>query len=160
MVFPDPQGYEDWVSALESGSKKAADIVYGFFFSDEYINQWKSNTAIVTDFYHAMMNRAPEPGGLAYWTKRLDIGMSMQVLNHGFVFGQRIGQVPDRRPVARVIAPEIRIDLKLCGHTVPGNQGIGPADHRRMRTVSRFRIAQCFPQQLRGEQRRFKSYRT
>lgn len=90
---PDPQGYKDWVSALESGSKNAADIVSGFFFSDEYTGRGKDNTAIVTDFYHAMLNRTPDSGGLANWKNALDIGMSMQVLNHGFVESREFGEI-------------------------------------------------------------------
>ncbi len=82
---PDEEGYADWVQKLNSGEKSASDIIYGFFFSKEYTDKQKSNEEIVTDFYHAMLSREPDAAGLADWVEHLNIGMTMQSINYGFV---------------------------------------------------------------------------
>ncbi len=82
---PDIDGYNYWVEELNSGRRCASDLVYGFFFSEEYVSKNKSSDEIVTDFYNAMLNRAPDEAGFADWKKRIDVGCSMQVLNAGFV---------------------------------------------------------------------------
>ncbi|MBO6213921.1 MAG: DUF4214 domain-containing protein, partial [Lachnospiraceae bacterium] len=90
---PDQSGYTDWTNRLTSGEAEASDLVYGFFFSDEYIGKNKSNGEIVTDFYKTMLNREPDEGGYANWVHDLDIGMSMQAINAGFVNSAEFGQV-------------------------------------------------------------------
>ena len=82
---PDQGGLESWVYQLETGRMKAADIVQGFFNSTEYQSKGKTNDEIVTDCYKAMLNREPEPTGLAFWKMRLDVGMTSDSVCAGFV---------------------------------------------------------------------------
>ncbi len=82
---PDTEGYNYWVNKLNSKELAAADIVSGFFGSDEYKSFGKSNGAIVTDFYAAMLDRTPDEEGYNYWTNRLNIGMTGQSIAAGFV---------------------------------------------------------------------------
>ncbi len=82
---PESDGYDYWVSELNSGAQSASDVVLGFFFSSEYQNKNKSNEKIVVDFYNAMLGREPDSEGMQYWIKYLEIGMTMRSIARGFV---------------------------------------------------------------------------
>jgi hypothetical protein len=82
---PDISGYADWTLKLYNHQKTAADIVHGFFFSQEYLRRNKSNAQIVTDYYRAMLNRTPDSEGNQYWQNRLNVGMTMDAISAGFV---------------------------------------------------------------------------
>ena len=82
---PEELGFNYWVRQLESGRATAAELVDGFFQSNEYKAKGKSNDEIVTDCYQAMMNRNPDEGGYNYWMERLDVGMSSSAICAGFV---------------------------------------------------------------------------
>lgn len=81
----DPVGLKDWTDGLMDGTFTAADIVSGFFNSDEYHLKNKSNKEIVTDCYKAMLGRDPDKTGLEGWVDALDIGMTSQAILAGFV---------------------------------------------------------------------------
>lgn len=85
---PDPEGFASWVRDLYSGKRTAADIVSGFFNSNEYRTSKKTSSEIVADCYHAMMNRDPDAGGRADWMRRLNIGMTPNAVLYGFVGSQ------------------------------------------------------------------------
>ena len=82
---PDADGLNYWVNELNSGRRKAASAVAGFFESKEYQNKSKNNDAVVTDCYNAMLNRAPDAAGKADWEKRLNVGMTSRAVLSGFV---------------------------------------------------------------------------
>ena len=82
---PDPTGFSSWVAALDGGTATAADLVYGFFNSPEYLLKGKSSEAVITDCYYTMLNRAPDALGMASWKQALDIGMTSDVVCAGFV---------------------------------------------------------------------------
>ena len=82
---PDDAGFADWVGKLKSGAATAADILVGFFNSPEYLIRNKSYQEIITDAYRAMMNRAPDAGGMDYWYQRLYYGMTPNAILAGFV---------------------------------------------------------------------------
>ena len=82
---PDPAGFDSWVKSLDDGTATAADLVYGFFNSGEYMGKGKSSAEIVTDCYRTMLNRDPDAAGLEAWEKALDVGMSSDVVCAGFV---------------------------------------------------------------------------
>ena len=82
---PEPEGFTFWVEKLESGKLKAADLVQSFLGSEEYKSLGKTNEQVVTDCYQVMLNRDPEPDGMTFWKKRLDIGMTFNSVCSGFV---------------------------------------------------------------------------
>jgi len=82
---PDPAGLEYWVRGLNDGWLSAADLVIGFAESPEYKASGKTNEQIVTDLYHAMLGRDPDPAGLKDWTTTLNIGMTPRKVMAGFV---------------------------------------------------------------------------
>ena len=82
---PDSIGLNKWVSQLNRKQKTAADLINGFFYSDEYKNKKKSANDMIKDCYMAMLNRNPDSKGLADWKKRFDAGMTIQAVCKGFV---------------------------------------------------------------------------
>lgn len=82
---PDTAGLNKWVSQLNKKQKTAADLINGFFYSDEYKNKKKTANAMIKDCYKAMLNRNPDSKGLADWKKRFDAGMTIQAVCKGFV---------------------------------------------------------------------------
>ena len=93
---PDAEGFQYWVNKLDSGECGAAEIVNGFFNSNEYNAQNKSNEEIVTDCYNAMLNRDPDEGGKEFWEKRLDVGMSADAVCAGFVESTEFNKLADQ----------------------------------------------------------------
>jgi hypothetical protein len=85
---PDEAGLNDWVSQLESGKAKAADIVTGFFNSREYKGKNKKNEEVVKDCYNAMLGRNPDAGGATYWKAIMDYGMTSDRVCAGFLGSQ------------------------------------------------------------------------
>lgn len=85
---PDAAGLNDWVSQLESGKAKAADIVTGFFNSPEYKGKNKKNEEVVKDCYNAMLGRNPDEGGATYWKAIMDYGMTSDRVCAGFLGSQ------------------------------------------------------------------------
>ena len=93
---PDAEGFQYWVDKLDSGECGAAEIVNGFFNSNEYNAQNKSNEEIVTDCYNAMLNRDPDEGGKEFWEERLDVGMSADAVCSGFVESTEFNKLADQ----------------------------------------------------------------
>ncbi len=82
----DPDaGYQTWVDALNNGTLSGAEVISGFFGSQEYKGKGKTNAEIVTDCYNGMLGRGADPEGMATWTARLDIGMTADAILKGFV---------------------------------------------------------------------------
>ncbi len=81
---PDQAGLEDWTGRLKSGERTAAEIIDGFVNSDEFKNKKLSNEEAVTVLYNAMLDRDPDAGGLASWTKVLEAGNPFGAVINGF----------------------------------------------------------------------------
>ncbi len=64
---PDAPGLAGWANSLKNESYAGDDIAKGFVFSDEFINQNKSDEEFVTTLYRAFFNREPDPGGFSGW---------------------------------------------------------------------------------------------
>ena len=93
---PDKDGFSSWVKTLDEGIATAADLVYGFFNSNEYTAKGKNNKEIITDCYETMLNRKPDAAGLAGWKQALDIGMSADVVCAGFVGSDEFTALADQ----------------------------------------------------------------
>ena len=70
---PDIGGLDHWTKKLQHGSSLAS-VASQFATSSEFQTTYGSlsNQAFVTAIYQNIFDRAPDPTGLAYWTKRLD----------------------------------------------------------------------------------------
>jgi Tol biopolymer transport system component len=70
---PDTGGMTYWTNQL-TGGKKLAQVAAQFATSSEFKTKYGSlsNSAFVTKIYQNIFNRNPDPGGLAYWTNKLN----------------------------------------------------------------------------------------
>jgi Tol biopolymer transport system component len=70
---PDTGGMTYWTNQL-TGGKKLAQVAAQFATSSEFKTKYGSlsNTAFVTKIYQNIFDRDPDPGGLAYWTNKLN----------------------------------------------------------------------------------------
>ncbi|MFN8016844.1 MAG: DUF4214 domain-containing protein [Acidimicrobiales bacterium] len=70
---PDTSGMAYWTNQLSAG-KKLSVVAKQFAASSEFQNKYGalSNQAFVAKIYQNIFERDPDPGGLAYWTKKLD----------------------------------------------------------------------------------------
>ncbi len=82
---PDEGGLDDWYGKLTDHEVTAAEVVYGFFFSNEYIEKDKDNVAYINDLYHCMLGRDGDPEGVAYWKVRLDACVPRLNILKGFI---------------------------------------------------------------------------
>ncbi|HQR18044.1 MAG TPA: DUF4214 domain-containing protein [Gemmatimonadales bacterium] len=57
-----------------------------FFTSPEYLAFGRDDTGFATDLYTTFFNRAPDAGGLAFWTGQLAAGMPREVMLASFMF--------------------------------------------------------------------------
>lgn len=82
---PDETGKQDWYLKLVNREKSASEVVYGFFFSDEYLDKEKDNYSYILDLYECMLGREGEPDGIAYWKIMLDAGVPRKNILKGFL---------------------------------------------------------------------------
>lgn len=71
---PDADGVGFWISAMEKGYSLVT-VAENFIASPEYQKAYGtglSNQAIVTKYYQNILHRAPEQGGLDFWSGVLD----------------------------------------------------------------------------------------
>lgn len=66
---PDPIGLAGWVDALRTNQWTVAQVASFFYASDEYFNDHAhgSGSEWVTQLYEKLLNRSPDPLGLAQW---------------------------------------------------------------------------------------------
>ncbi len=83
--LPDPDGHSYWMSSLTNGMEYLT-AVEGFVNSPEFQNVYGplTNPQFVTLLYNNVLDRAPDPGGQAYWEGRLAGGMSREEVVAGF----------------------------------------------------------------------------
>lgn len=89
---PDAAGLASWVSAAQSGMP-VARIAAEFYGSAEYRRRSGSEEAWVRDLYEALLFRAPDPAGLAYWVGQLRSGVPASQIAHAFYQSPETGQV-------------------------------------------------------------------
>lgn|GEM_PF-3343316 len=80
----DTSGLNNWTGKLNKGASSGADVVKGFFESEEYIGKNKSNENYVIDLYKALFDRNPDASGKAGWLSVLGSGGSRRSLLSGF----------------------------------------------------------------------------
>ena len=81
---PDEGGLKAWSTELTNNRLTAAEVAAGFFGSQEYRNQRKSNRDFAIDLYHTMMDREPDLPGLENWTTHMSNGMGRSTVFNGF----------------------------------------------------------------------------
>ena len=81
---PDQNGLNTWAQRLSSSTHNGAMAAFGFFFSAEMERRNLSNGEFVEILYNALMGRAPDSNGKAYWVNLLDNGISRRGVFRGF----------------------------------------------------------------------------
>lgn len=81
---PDADGLEYWKARMRAGAT-AADLVLGFFESDEMTNRNLSDSEYLEYAYSAILGRSPDADGKAYWLKELSEGCTRKYILTGFV---------------------------------------------------------------------------
>lgn len=83
---PDPGGKAHWLQVLGQGAS-VKSVVQDFIHSPEYKIRFvtgHSHSDIVRGLYKHVLARPADPGGLAYWTGRLDSGVGFDQVADGF----------------------------------------------------------------------------
>lgn len=82
---PDPAGLRNWTTVLANGRDYSA-VVAGFVESAEFRSRFGAldDTGFVTLLYRNVLDRAPDPAGLADWLAKLAGGASRATVVAGF----------------------------------------------------------------------------
>ena len=81
----DAGGLAYWSKGLYEHTATGKSILYNFFLSSEMQNMGLTNQEYVRRIYKTMLDRAPDTGGLNYWTGQLDNGASPTAVINGFI---------------------------------------------------------------------------
>ena len=95
---PDPGGLAYWqgemtrLQGLGVDVQEAFRVMAGWFFtSAEYLGRNTGDAQYVTDLYRTFFQRAPDAGGLGFWTGQLAAGMPRAVALYSFLFSAEFG---------------------------------------------------------------------
>ena len=84
----DASGRRDWIRLLLNGSNSAADVVRGFFNSQEFLKKNLSDEDFVERLYLTLFDRNSDPTGKADWLRNLKNGSSRNQILNGFIGSQ------------------------------------------------------------------------
>lgn len=75
LRLPDPGGLRYWVGKVEKGASLAS-VSRQFSLSPEFVRRYQgqNNRTFVTNLYLNAYGRPGDPGGIDFWTNRLDTG--------------------------------------------------------------------------------------
>lgn len=63
----DGEGVYYWAYRMANYECTGTEAAYGFFFSDELVNQNISDSEFITRMYRTFFNREPDQAGYNYW---------------------------------------------------------------------------------------------
>ena len=89
----DASGVEYWTSVLMKKEKTAAEVGYGFVFSEEYKNKNAKDDAFVEMLYNVFMNRKSDKEGKNYWVGLLQKGYSRRYVYRKFAHSQEFSDI-------------------------------------------------------------------
>lgn len=89
----DAAGVGYWTDTLMKKEKTAAEVGYGFIFSDEYKNKNAKDDAFVEMLYNVFMDRKSDPEGKAYWVSLLQKGYSRRYVYRKFAHSQEFSDI-------------------------------------------------------------------
>ncbi len=110
-----------------------------FYTSAEYLAFARDDTGFVTDLYNTFFNRAPDAGGLSFWTGQLAAGMPREVALASFIFSTEF--VNFTQAIFGVTSVRAEIDTVVDFYR--GLLARLPDDGGFAFWVGRFRTAQC-----------------
>ena len=89
----DVSGVQYWTSVLMKKEKTAAEVGYGFVFSDEYKNKNTKDDAFVEMLYNVFMDRKSDKEGKNYWVGLLEKGYSRRYVYRKFAHSQEFSDI-------------------------------------------------------------------
>ena len=89
----DKNGLTGWVTQLSTKKETAAQVVYGFVFSNEFLSKNLSDEDYVKVLYKTILNRTPDKAGLNDWCSVLDYGVSRLCVLRGFIQSPEFGKL-------------------------------------------------------------------
>lgn len=108
----DTAGVNYWTDTLMNKEKTAAEVGYGFVFSDEYKNKNTKDDAFVEMLYNVFMNRKSDKEGKNYWVGLLEKGYSRRYVYRKFAHSEEYTKVCQSYKITRgVITLESERDL-------------------------------------------------
>lgn len=97
----DLEGLSDWFSRLYFGTNTGAEVSYGFFFSNEFVNQNLSDEEFIDVLYATMFDRMGDLPGKQSWLEVLKLGFSREYVLKGFVESQEYTHLCDTYGIVR-----------------------------------------------------------
>jgi hypothetical protein len=110
-----------------------------FYISPEYLAFNRTNNGFVTDLYRTFFNRAPDSGGLDFWTQQLAAGLPREVLLAQFMFSPEFANFTN----AIFSNVAVRAEVNTAVDFYRGLLSRLPDDGGLNYWVGRFRAAQC-----------------
>ncbi len=98
---PDAGGKAYWVDLLRTRQRSAAQVVYGFFFSEEMKNLHLPDEEYVERCYSVMMDRKSDKSGKKYWLEHLTNGVTRLYVVRGFVESNEFTAICNQYGVTR-----------------------------------------------------------
>lgn len=89
----DAAGVEYWTDTLMKKEKTAAEVGYGFIFSEEYKNKNAKDDAFVEMLYNVFMDRKSDPSGKEHWVGLLKKGYSRRYVYRKFAHSQEFSDI-------------------------------------------------------------------
>ena len=81
----DVSGVENWCKKILSKNNTGADLIYGFFFSPEFLKKKLSNENFIKTAYRAMFDREGDTNGINNWVAKLNKKYSRKEVLAGFI---------------------------------------------------------------------------
>jgi len=128
--------------ALGIDVKEAFMVMAGAFFtSSEYLARQRNNTDYITDLYNTFFNRAPDSGGLAYWSGMLagTTALSRGVVMNSFMFSPEFAAYMANLPGNAVSRPEVYASVDFYRGVLGRLPDNGGFDY----WLNKFQTAQC-----------------
>jgi N-acetylneuraminic acid mutarotase len=143
---PDAGGKAFWESEATRLTNLGADaneawyaMAMSFYFSPEYLGLNRNPTEFVRDLYNTFFNRAPDPGGLAFWTGQIDSGVPREVVLAGFMFSDEFRQFSEKIFGTQSVRPEVNMTMDFYRGWLSRLPDTGGLNFY----VNQFRLAQC-----------------
>ena len=97
----DTAGVNYWTDTLMNKEKTAAEVGYGFVFSDEYKNKNTKDDAFVEMLYNVFMNRKSDKEGKNYWVGVLQKGYSRRYVYRKFAQSEEYTKICKNYKITR-----------------------------------------------------------
>jgi hypothetical protein len=143
---PDAGGKAFWLGEAARTQSLGLDpnevwyaMAQQFYASAEYQAFGRDDTGFVTDLYDTFFNRAPDSGGMSFWTSQLASGMPREVVLTAFTFSAEFVAFSE----AIFGTHAVRAELNVVTDFYRGLLSRLPDDAGFDYWLARFRAAQC-----------------